>query len=104
MALVVNQNQAAFWVDGSVAGSVATPDGPGATRAFFSDIEGINFMAIGLHKDRMRPTPSVETSMIFTFTTEPWMHLKSVFFTISGREGIRFPGLRHWPMPLAPLQ
>ena len=36
-------------MDGSVAGSVATPDA--ATRAFFSDIEGINFMAIGLHKD-----------------------------------------------------
>ena len=49
--MVVDQTQATFWVDGNAAGSVATPDGPGATRAFLSDIEGINFMAIGLHMD-----------------------------------------------------
>jgi hypothetical protein len=51
VALVVNQTQSVFWIDGQVAGSVATPDGPGASRAFFSDIEGLNFMAIGLHRD-----------------------------------------------------
>ena len=51
VVLVVDQTQATFWVDGNAAGSVATPDGPGATRAFLSDIEGINFMAIGLHMD-----------------------------------------------------
>ena len=51
VALVVNETQATFWINGNASGSVATPNGPGAASAFFSDIEGMNYMAIGLHRD-----------------------------------------------------
>ncbi len=57
VALVVNNTESTFWVDGQATGSVATPNGPGASRAFFSDIQGINFMAIGLHRDSNSSNP-----------------------------------------------
>ena len=86
VALVVNQNQAAFWVDGNVAGSVATPDGPGATRAFFSDIEGINFMAIGLHKD-LNVTNSFNGSIDDFYIYDRALDASEISFLYNLRQG-----------------
>ena len=51
VVLVVDDLKSAFWIDGQMATSMSYSDGTGDNRAFFSDIENIDFMAIGLHRD-----------------------------------------------------
>ena len=50
VVLVVDQTQSTFWIDGSAAQSLEYADGAGARRAFFSDVENLDFMAIGRHQ------------------------------------------------------
>jgi hypothetical protein len=49
VVLVVDESQSTFWIDGSTAQTLEYADGAGARRAFFSDVENLDFMAIGKH-------------------------------------------------------
>jgi hypothetical protein len=51
VVLVVDDIRSAFWIDGQLATSMTYGEGAGDNRAFFSDIENIDFMGIGLHRD-----------------------------------------------------
>ena len=50
VALVVDANKSAFWVDGKKATSIKYSSGSGDNRAFFSDVENMDTFTIGLHR------------------------------------------------------
>ena len=50
VVLNVDSSKSEFWVDGVLAESLEYSTGSGARRAFFSDVENIDFMAIGNFK------------------------------------------------------
>ena len=49
VALVVDETQSFFWVDGERIPAIPYSNGAGNARAFFSDVENLNNMSIGRH-------------------------------------------------------
>ena len=49
VALVVDDNSSNFWINGQLKESLAYVGGEGNKRAFFSDVENIDFISIGKH-------------------------------------------------------
>ena len=50
VAFIADDNKSSFWINGVQRESLAYVGGEGDKRAFFSDVENINYIGIGLHK------------------------------------------------------
>ena len=50
VAFIADDNKSSFWINGVQRESLAYVGGEGDKRAFFSDVENINYIGIGLHQ------------------------------------------------------
>ena len=51
VVLQVSETAQSIWVDGQQKGAQGYAGGPGAQRAFFADVQGMNHLALGKHVD-----------------------------------------------------